>query len=283
MTFGQLKRNRRRLAGRFGLGVIANQARGARDRLRVRGWAPLFAVCISSGEEGIKKPEPAIFELALQRAGCRPDQAVMVGDRIDNDVAPARAVGMATVRIHQGLSRKQSPRTPAETPDVTIRRLRELPAALGMTPAQRHSLLAERLGAAGEGSEIRPPFHCDYGFNVHLGRGVFLNFDCVILDVVEVEIGDGTQIGPAVQIYTAGHPLLPEERITPPGSPAPYVNTGKPVTIGDKCWIGGGAIILPGVTIGDGCTIGAGSVVTKSVPPRSVAAGNPCRILKTLP
>lgn len=135
----------------------------------------------------------------------------------------------------------------------------------------------------GEGAWIESPFACEYGRYIAIGRHTFVNVNCVFADNNFITIGDDCLIGPAVQIYTAGHPLLPEERINPPGASAPYVTTGKPVAIGHQCWIGGGAIILPGVTIGDGCTIGAGSVVTKSVPPRSVAAGNPCRILKTLP
>jgi 8-oxo-dGTP diphosphatase/putative hydrolase of the HAD superfamily len=122
----------RQLATRFELGVIANQEGGVRDRLRGHGWASLFAVCVSSAEEGVKKPDPAIFRLALARAGCRADEAVMVGDRIDNDIAPARSIGMSTVRVRQGLARKQEPRRRAETPDVTIRRLRELPRVLGL-------------------------------------------------------------------------------------------------------------------------------------------------------
>lgn len=148
-------------------------------------------------------------------------------------------------------------------------------AALRMTPAQRHTLLAERLGAAGEGSEIRPPFHCDYGFNLHLGRGVFLNFDCVILDVVRVDIGDGTQIGPAVQIYTADHPRDPAQR-------REGWEFGKPVRIGRNVWIGGGAIVLPGVTIGDDALIGAGSVVTRDVPAGATVAGNPARVVSKI-
>jgi maltose O-acetyltransferase len=146
-------------------------------------------------------------------------------------------------------------------------------AALGMAPAQRHDLLAERLGSVGAGSEIRPPFHCDYGFNLHLGRGVFLNFDCVILDVVRVEIGDGTQIGPAVQIYTADHPRDPALR-------REGWEFGKPVRIGRNVWIGGGAILLPGVTVGDDALIGAGSVVTRDVPAGATVAGNPARIVR---
>ena len=109
---------------------------------------------------------------------------------------------------------------------------------------------------------IRPPFFCDYGYNIRLGDGVFLNFNCVILDVVEVSIGDRTQIGPAVQIYAADHPRDAETRRA-------GLEFGRPVRIGSDVWIGGGAIILPGVTIGDGAVIGAGSVVTgMSVPAR---------------
>ena len=105
---------------------------------------------------------------------------------------------------------------------------------------------------------IRPPFFCDYGYNIRLGDGVFLNFNCVILDVVEVAIGDRTQIGPAVQIYAADHPRDAETR-------RDGLEFGRPVRIGSDVWIGGGAIILPGVTIGDGAVIGAGSVVTRDV------------------
>jgi serine acetyltransferase len=106
---------------------------------------------------------------------------------------------------------------------------------------------------------IRPPFHCDYGFNISLGAGVFLNFNCVILDVVEVTIGDRTQIGPGVQILTADHPRDAAGR-------ASGLEFGRPVSIGHNVWIGGGAIILPGVSIGDAALIGAGSVVTRDVP-----------------
>jgi HAD superfamily hydrolase (TIGR01549 family) len=120
----------RQLAARFHLGVIANQAKGTRDRLRAHGWGSLFSVLIASAEEGLTKPDPAIFTLALARAGCRPQHAVMVGDRIDNDIRPARAVGLATVRVRQGLSRKQEPRGPFESPDLTLRRIAELPTAL---------------------------------------------------------------------------------------------------------------------------------------------------------
>lgn len=136
--------------------------------------------------------------------------------------------------------------------------------------AEREGLLRERFARFGDGSVVRPPFHCDYGFNIHLGRNAFLNFGCVILDVVEVRIGDGTQIGPGVQILTADHPRDPVERAT-------GVEWGRPVGIGRDVWIGGGAIVLPGVTIGDGATVGAGSVVTRDVPPGGTVVGNPAR------
>lgn len=144
-------------------------------------------------------------------------------------------------------------------------------AAIGEPQATRNALLRERLGALGEGAVIRPPFHCDYGFNIRLGDGAFLNFNCVVLDVVEVNIGAGTQIGPAVQIYTADHPRDPAIRAT-------GYEFGRPVTIGRNVWIGGGAIILPGLTIGDDAVIGAGAVVTRDVPAGATALGNPARL-----
>jgi len=144
-------------------------------------------------------------------------------------------------------------------------------ASLGLSRDERRVLLREGLGALGHGSGIRPPFHVDYGFNIRVGDNVFLNFDCVILDVVEVTIGDGTQIGPGVHIYTADHPRDPEIRRS-------GLEFGRPVHIGSNVWIGGKAIILPGVTIGDDAVIGAGAVVTKDVPARATALGNPARV-----
>jgi maltose O-acetyltransferase len=144
-------------------------------------------------------------------------------------------------------------------------------AALDASAADRRELLLECLAAVGDGAVIRPPFHCDYGFNIRLGAGVFLNFNCVILDVVAVSIGDKTQIGPAVQILAADHPRDPAERTA-------GLEFGRPIRIGRNVWIGGGAIILPGVTIGDDALIGAGSVVTRDVPAGAVAVGNPARV-----
>ena len=143
-----------------------------------------------------------------------------------------------------------------------------------LSPAERDALLRERLASVGEGSVIRPPFHCDYGYNIHLGAGVFLNFNCVILDVVEVRIGDGTQIGPGVQILTADHPRDPAERAT-------GAEWGRAVDIGHHVWIGGGAILLPGVKIGNDAVIGAGSVLTRDVPPGAIVMGNPARQANT--
>jgi maltose O-acetyltransferase len=141
---------------------------------------------------------------------------------------------------------------------------------LAASDAERRALLLERLAEVGEGAVIRPPFHCDYGFNIRLGVGVFLNFNCVVLDVAAVSIADKTQIGPAVQILAADHPR-PAER-------AAGLEFGRPIRIGRNVWIGGGAIILPGVIIGDDALIGAGSVVTRDIPAGAVAFGNPARV-----
>ncbi len=143
--------------------------------------------------------------------------------------------------------------------------------ALAWPVGARRALLAERLAAVGSNVDVRPPFHCDYGFNIALGDGVFLNFNCVILDVVAVTIGAKTQIGPGVQILTADHPRDAGER-------ASGLEFGRPITIGRNVWIGGGAIILPGVTIGDDAVIGAGSIVTRPVPAVATAMGNPARV-----
>ena len=154
---------------------------------------------------------------------------------------------------------------------ATHRWLARYNAAFDMPPSERRQLLVERFAAVGDGAVIRPPFHCDYGFNIRLGAGVFLNFNCVILDVVEVTIGDRTQIGPGVQILAADHPRDLAGR----GSGLEF---GRPVRIGRNVWIGAGAIILPGVSIGDDALIGAGSVVTRDVPAGATALGNPARV-----
>jgi maltose O-acetyltransferase len=146
--------------------------------------------------------------------------------------------------------------------------------SLALPVSERHALLSERLAHVGADVVIRPPFFCDYGYNISLGDGVFLNFNCVILDVVEVSIGDRTQIGPAAQIYAADHPRDVEMRRS-------GLEFGRPVRIGRDVWVGGGAIILPGVAIGDGAVVGAGSVVTRDVGAGVTVAGNPARPRQT--
>lgn len=140
---------------------------------------------------------------------------------------------------------------------------------------KRRKLLKELIPNGGQTVWLQPPFYCDYGINIHLGENVFFNFNCVILDVAEVHIGARTLFGPAVQLYTASHPLDAKER-------ANGLELGFPITIGEDVWIGGGAIICPGVTIGDRTVIGAGSVVTKDIPADVFAAGNPCRVVREL-
>lgn len=138
--------------------------------------------------------------------------------------------------------------------------------------AERRRLLAERFAAVGEGAVIRPPFYCDYGYNISLGTGSFLNFNCIVLDVCAVVIGEKTQIGPGVQLIAADHPR--EEAMRDAG-----LEFARPVRIGRNVWIGAAAIVLPGITIGDGAIIGAGSIVTRDVPAGATAVGNPARVV----
>jgi maltose O-acetyltransferase len=148
-------------------------------------------------------------------------------------------------------------------------------AAPGEATEARMALLRRLCGSVGDGTVIRPPFACDYGYNIRLGRNAFINFNCVFLDCAPIEIGDNLQMGPAVQIYTAAHPLEADVRRS-------GLECARPIRIGNDVWIGGGAIILPGVTIGDRSVIGAGSVVVRDVPAAKVVAGNPARIIRAL-
>ncbi|NIC06168.1 sugar O-acetyltransferase [Billgrantia bachuensis] len=141
--------------------------------------------------------------------------------------------------------------------------------------SERKRLLLELFGTMGKGTLIEPPFYCDYGGNITLGERVFFNFNCVILDVAQVTIGNHVLFGPGVQVYTATHPLDAEQR-------RGGLEAAKPITIGDDVWIGGGAILCPGVTIGARSVIGAGSVVTKDIPEDVFAGGNPCRVIRSL-
>jgi maltose O-acetyltransferase len=140
---------------------------------------------------------------------------------------------------------------------------------------KRTEILKELFGSAGDNIYIEPTFRCDYGYNIHVGENFYANFDCVILDVCEVRIGDNCLLGPGVHIYTATHPVNPYERI----SGAEY---GKPVTIGNNVWIGGRAIINPGVRIGDNVVVASGAVVTRDVPDNVIVGGNPATIIRQL-
>jgi len=165
-------------------------------------------------------------------------------------------------------------------PDLTARRqqAKELLRLFNSTEAEleRRTVLHQLLGHVGQGSIIEPPFYCSYGENTHVGDHVFLNALCVILDNNEVHIGHRVQIGPAVQIYCAAHPLQAEPRIA-------GWEVAQPVVIGEDAWIGGGAILLPGVRIGRGAVVGAGAVVSRSVPANTVVAGNPARMIREIP
>lgn len=140
---------------------------------------------------------------------------------------------------------------------------------------ERDGLIRQILGKTGKTLVVEPDFHCDYGGNITVGEGFYANFNLVILDVAPVTIGDNVQIAPNVGLYTAGHPLHPDSR----NSGYEY---GRPITIEDDVWLGGGVCVLPGVCIGRGAVIGAGSVVTKDVPPMVLAAGNPCRVIRPI-
>lgn len=137
------------------------------------------------------------------------------------------------------------------------------------------SLLRDVMGAVGDGTVVMPQFTCDYGYNIRLGRNVFINYHCIFLDCAPIDIGNDVQIGPAVQLYTAQHPL--EANVRRSG-----LESARPIRIGNDVWIGGGAVVLPGVTIGDRSVVGAGSVVVRSLPADCVAVGNPARVVRAL-
>ena len=142
-------------------------------------------------------------------------------------------------------------------------------------PAERERIVRDLIPNAGENLWIQPPFYCDYGYNLFLGERVFFNFNCVILDVAPVTIASRTMFGPNVQIYAATHPVNHIERSS-------GREFAKRITIGEDVWVGGSAVICPGVTIGDRSIIGAGSVVTKDIPADVIAAGNPCRVIRAI-
>ncbi len=148
-------------------------------------------------------------------------------------------------------------------------------ATLETEEALRRDLLKEMFGSTGMNLTVEPTFRCDYGYNIHVGENFYANFDCVILDVCRVSIGNNCFFAPGVHVYTATHPIDAAERILGP-------EYGKPVTIGENVWVGGRAVINPGIVIGDNVTVASGSVVTKSVPSHVVVGGNPARIIREL-
>ena len=141
--------------------------------------------------------------------------------------------------------------------------------------AERPRLLHELLGRVGDGVVIRPPFRCDYGTHITIGAGTFVNFDCVMLDCATITIGAACQIATAVQLLTPTHPVDPDTRRA-------GWEAAEPIVLGDNVWLGGGAIVCPGVTIGDDTVVGAGAVVTRDLPAGVVAVGNPARVLREI-
>jgi len=142
-------------------------------------------------------------------------------------------------------------------------------------PQARLAVLRELVGSLGEGAEIRPPLRCDYGYQIHIGARTFINYGAVFLDVAMITIGEDVQVGPNVQFLTATHPVEAALRRA-------KWESAKPITIGDNVWLGGGAIILPGISIGENTVVGAGAVVTKDLPANVIAVGNPARVIRSL-
>ena len=167
-----------------------------------------------------------------------------------------------------------------EDPELVAdrRRARERTGEYNDTAAdeaeRRRDLLAELFGAVGDGVAVEPPFRCDYGYNVRVGDDFYANFDCVVLDVAPVTFGDHCQLGPGVHVYTATHPMDAVERRGK--------ESGEAVTVGDDVWIGGRAVLNPGVTVGDRAVVGSGAVVTRDVPADTFVGGNPARVIREL-
>ena len=169
----------------------------------------------------------------------------------------------------------------ADDPELAAENLRALGlieaynASPADDPARRRGILGELLGAFGAGSEIRPPLYCDLGYHLRVGARTFVNFGLTALDVAPITIGDDVQIGPHVQLLTPTHPL-------DAGARRAKWEAARPIDVGDNVWLGGGAIVLPGVSIGENTVVGAGAVVTKDLPGDVVAVGNPARVIRQL-
>ncbi len=169
----------------------------------------------------------------------------------------------------------------ADDPDLAAdnQRAMALMEAFNASPAsdgtRREELLRQLLGRIGRGSVIRPPLYCAYGKYIVVGSGTFINFGAMLIDVAPITIGDDCQIGPNVQFLTPTHPIEPELR-------REKWEAARPITLGNNVWIGGGAILLPGISIGDNSVVGAGSVVTRDIPANVVAVGNPARVIREI-
>ena len=169
----------------------------------------------------------------------------------------------------------------ADDPELAVdhARAQEVLERYNATPhvarEERDRLLRELLGEVGQGVVVKPPFRCDYGLHIAIGERTFVNYGCVMLDVAPIRIGSACQLATHVQLLTATHPIDPEPRRL-------GWECAEPITIGDNVWLGGGAIVCPGVVIGDDTVVGAGAVVTRDLPSRVVAAGNPARVLREI-
>lgn len=169
----------------------------------------------------------------------------------------------------------------ADDPELVADRQRaaELSERFNTCPANdaraRHAALVELLGEVGEGADVRPPLHVDYGYRTTIGPGTFVNSGTVLLDVAEITIGSDVEIGPYVQLLTPTHPVDPEQRRA-------KWESARPITLGDNVWLGGGVIVCPGATIGENTVVGAGAVVTSDLPANVVAVGNPARVTREL-
>lgn len=182
----------------------------------------------------------------------------------------------AKARMEAGLPFRDDDPKLQELHFTNLHRLWKLNQCDPLDKEKRRQLLKEAVPNAGEGFYAQSPFHCDYGFNIHTGKNVYINYNCVILDVGRVTIGSGVMIGPNVAIYAVGHPIHPEPRVQG------KLDYGREVVIGDNVWIGGNSVLNPGVHIGENTVIGSGSVVTRDIPANVVAFGNPCRVYRAI-
>ena len=178
-------------------------------------------------------------------------------------------------RMLSGKLYNSSDKTLVEMRKIAAKRIDQFNHSSYEEGKNRKQILHELLGKSGEHLYINQPFYCDYGTNISVGKNFFANYNCVFLDVARITIGDDVMLGPNVSLYTAGHPIDAEVRVS-------LLEFGYPITIKDRVWIGGNTVINPGVTIGENTIIGSGSVVTKDIPANVIAAGNPCKVIRQI-